>query len=102
MGARGEVDAALVGRRAELVVYPFDLTSVEVRLEGRSMGLAVPGTHLPPHPPEGQARHCGRPGADGHRLPQPVPARRSPGEHRSTPTRSESSYEALLRVGGST
>ena len=42
MGARGEVDAALVGRRAELVVYPFDLTSVEVRLEGRSMGLAVP------------------------------------------------------------
>ncbi|MDQ2729309.1 MAG: DDE-type integrase/transposase/recombinase [Actinomycetota bacterium] len=37
-----EVDAALVGRRAELVFDPFDLTSIEVRFEGRPMGLAVP------------------------------------------------------------
>lgn len=37
-----EVDAALVGRRAQLVFDPFDLTSIEVRFEGRSMGLAVP------------------------------------------------------------
>jgi hypothetical protein len=36
-----EVDAALVGRRVELVFDPFDLTSVEVRFEGRSMGAGV-------------------------------------------------------------
>jgi putative transposase len=37
-----EVDAALVGRRIELVFDPFDLQRIEVRFEGRSMGLAVP------------------------------------------------------------
>lgn len=37
-----EVDAALVGRRVELVFDPFDLTSIEVRYEGRPMGEAVP------------------------------------------------------------
>ncbi len=36
-----EVDAALVGRRVELVFDPFDLASVEVRFEGRSMGTGV-------------------------------------------------------------
>ncbi len=36
-----EVDAALVGRRVELVFDPFDLTTVEVRFEGRSMGAGV-------------------------------------------------------------
>ena len=37
-----EVDAALVGRKVELVFDPFDLTDIEVRFEGRSMGRAVP------------------------------------------------------------
>jgi putative transposase len=37
-----EVDSALVGRRCELVFDPFDLTTIEVRYEGRTMGLAVP------------------------------------------------------------
>lgn len=36
-----EVDAALVGRRVELVFDPFDLAAVEVRFEGRSMGAGV-------------------------------------------------------------
>jgi len=36
-----EVDAALVGRRAELIFDPFDLTAIEVRFEGRSMGQAA-------------------------------------------------------------
>ncbi|HSH61904.1 MAG TPA: DDE-type integrase/transposase/recombinase, partial [Acidimicrobiales bacterium] len=36
-----EVDAALVGRRVELVFDPFDLASVEVRFEGRSMGTGI-------------------------------------------------------------
>jgi putative transposase len=36
-----EVDAALVGRRVELVFDPFDLATVEVRFEGRSMGNGV-------------------------------------------------------------
>ena len=37
-----EVDAALVGRKAELIFDPFDLTDIEVRYEGRPMGKAVP------------------------------------------------------------
>jgi putative transposase len=44
-----EVDAALVGRKIELLFDPFDLTSIEVRWHGRSMGQAVPhkiGRHV--------------------------------------------------------
>jgi len=37
-----EVDAALVGRRIEVVFDPFDLTALEVRFQGRPMGMAVP------------------------------------------------------------
>lgn len=36
-----EVDAALVGRRVECVFDPFDLTAIEVRFSGRSMGAGV-------------------------------------------------------------
>ena len=46
-----EVDAALVGRKVELVFDPFDLTGIEVRWHGRSMGAAVPhriGRHVHP------------------------------------------------------
>jgi putative transposase len=50
-----EVDAALVGRRVELVFDPFDLTDIEVRFGGRPMGRALPhkvGRHTHPqaHP----------------------------------------------------
>jgi putative transposase len=61
-----QVDAALVGRRVELVFDPFDLTRLEVRHHGRPMGPAVPhriGRHVhrkarpdaapPPVPPTG-------------------------------------------------
>ncbi len=44
-----EVDAALVGRKVELVFDPFDLTRIEVRWHGRPMGVAVPhkiGRHV--------------------------------------------------------
>ena len=44
-----EVDAALVGRKVELVFDPFDLTRIEVRWHGRPMGHAVPhriGRHV--------------------------------------------------------
>lgn len=37
-----EVDAALVGRKAELIFDPFDLCDIEVRYDGRPMGKAVP------------------------------------------------------------
>jgi putative transposase len=37
-----EVDAALAGRRVELVFDPFDLATVEVRWNGKPCGLAVP------------------------------------------------------------
>lgn len=46
-----EVDPALVGRRVECVFDPFDLTAVEIRYHGRSMGTAVPlriGRHTHP------------------------------------------------------
>jgi putative transposase len=39
-----EVDAALVGRKVELVFDPFDLTRVEARFNNRPMGPAVPVT----------------------------------------------------------
>ena len=50
-----EVDAALVGRRVEVVFDPFDLTRLEVRYQGRPMGTAIPhriGRHVHPdaHP----------------------------------------------------
>ncbi len=46
-----EVDAALVGRKVELVFDPFDLTRIEVRYQHRPMGVAVPlviGRHTHP------------------------------------------------------
>ena len=57
-----QVEHSLVGRRVELVFDPFDLTHIEVRLNGAPMGIAVPhriGRHahpkarpeLPPAPP---------------------------------------------------
>ncbi|MBW3621478.1 MAG: DDE-type integrase/transposase/recombinase [Actinobacteria bacterium] len=36
-----EVDAALVGRRVELIFDPFDMTDIEVRFGGQSMGKAA-------------------------------------------------------------
>lgn len=46
-----QVDAALVGRRVELIFDPFDLTDIEVRFGGRPMGKAAPhhiGRHSHP------------------------------------------------------
>ena len=48
-GNKYEVDAVLVGRKVELVFNPFDLTRIQVRWRGRSMGQAVPhviGRHV--------------------------------------------------------
>jgi putative transposase len=50
-GNEYEVDAALVGRRCELIFDPFDLTRIEVRYQQRPFGLAVPvriGRHTHP------------------------------------------------------
>ena len=50
-GNQYEVDAALVGRKVELVFDPFDLTRIEVRYQHRPFGLAVPlviGRHTHP------------------------------------------------------
>ena len=41
-GNHYEVDAALVGRRIQLVFDPFDLTHLEVRWDGRDFGTAIP------------------------------------------------------------
>ncbi|MBA2575117.1 MAG: DDE-type integrase/transposase/recombinase [Euzebyaceae bacterium] len=51
-GNRYEVDAALVGCVVELVFDSFDLTHVEARYAGRSMGVATPhvlGRRVHPH-----------------------------------------------------
>jgi putative transposase len=48
-GNHYQVDAALVGRRVELVFDPFDLTHIQVRWHGRATGAAVPhkiGRHV--------------------------------------------------------
>ena len=37
-----EVDAALAGRKVDLVFDPFDLTDITVRYDGRNMGKAAP------------------------------------------------------------
>ena len=37
-----EVDAALVGRKVELVFDPLDMTELAVRYQGRDMGKAIP------------------------------------------------------------
>lgn len=60
-----EVDTALVGRKVELVFDPFDLTTIEVRWQGRSMGAALPhkiGRHV---------HHKARP--DENTPPPPAP-----------------------------
>ena len=67
-----EVDAALVGSRVEVVFDPFDLESVEIRFQGRSMGQGLPVTHRPPLAPSGPQGSGPGPRADGHRLPRPV------------------------------
>ncbi|MBV9714874.1 MAG: DDE-type integrase/transposase/recombinase [Solirubrobacterales bacterium] len=46
-----EIDAALVGRKVELIFDPFDLTRIEVTYQHRPFGLAVPlliGRHTHP------------------------------------------------------
>jgi len=46
-----QVDPSLVGRKVELVFDPFDLTTIEVRLRGKPVGLAIPfkiGRHAHP------------------------------------------------------
>jgi putative transposase len=46
-----EVDAALVGSKVDVVFDPFDLTTVEIRFQGRSMGTGTPvviGRHSHP------------------------------------------------------
>lgn len=46
-----QVDPALVGRRVELVFDPFDLATIEIRLNGAPKGLAIPhriGRHAHP------------------------------------------------------
>jgi putative transposase len=50
-GNRYEVDAALAGRKVEVVFDPFDLTRIEIRYQQRPFGLAVPlqiGRHTHP------------------------------------------------------
>jgi putative transposase len=58
-----EVDAALVGRRVELVFDPFDLTELAVRYQGRDMGVAI-GHQI--------GRHV-HPGAKPETSPKPAP-----------------------------
>jgi putative transposase len=46
-----QVDPSLAGRRVELIFDPFDLTSIEVRWQGRPAGQAIPhiiGRHAHP------------------------------------------------------
>nr|WP_281250125.1 Mu transposase C-terminal domain-containing protein [Nonomuraea jiangxiensis] len=45
------VDPSLVGRKVELALDPFDLTTLELRFRGQPMGMAIPqiiGRHAHP------------------------------------------------------
>jgi transposase InsO family protein len=66
-----EVDPMLAGMRIELVFDPFDLTDIEVRASGKTLGKAGPAPRRPPCPPQGEPGDTGRTGvADRDRLPQ--------------------------------
>ena len=54
-GNHYEVDAALVDQKVDLVFDPFDLSRIEVRYEGRAMGMAV-AHHTGRHSRHPQAR----------------------------------------------
>jgi putative transposase len=58
-----QVDAALTGRRVELVFDPFDLSELTVRYDGRDMGAAI-GHHI--------GRHV-HPTAKPDTAPEPAP-----------------------------
>jgi len=60
-GNHYEIDAALVQSKVELVFDPFDLSDIEVRYQGRSMGKAVPR----------QIRHHTHPKARPETVPPP-------------------------------
>src|SRR5439155_13398318 len=67
------VDPALVGRKVALVFDPFDLTMMEVRFNGKPMGLAVPHTltrhaHPKATPETPEAERAARTGIDYLRL----------------------------------
>ena len=55
-----EVDAALVGRKVELVFDPFDLTRIEVRYQHRPFGPAVPLVIGRQHPSASRSASCRR------------------------------------------
>ena len=65
-----QVDAALVGRKVELVFSPFDLETVEVRYRDKCVWESPAAHHLPPRPPESQTRdpRARAGGWDGDRL----------------------------------
>jgi putative transposase len=63
-GNRYEVDPALVGTTVELVFDPFDLAVIEVRYQGRAMGVARPAKlarHVHPQAHPAQPTPAGAP-----------------------------------------
>ena len=66
-----EVDAALVGRKVELVFSPFDMETVEVRYQDKSHGKALPHNITRHVHPKARAEIPEPPIApgDGDRLP---------------------------------
>ena len=78
-----EVDAALVGRRVELIFDPFDLTRLQVRWHGRDMGAAVPHridrhVHAKARPNRPPIRRRRRPGSTTLRWSRPGTPRNWP------------------------
>ena len=66
-----ELDAALVGRKVELVFDPFDLEKVAVRYMGRGLRPGGAPKDRPPLPPHGKAQGRAR-APHRHRLPGAV------------------------------
>ena len=68
-----EVDPELAGRQVDLVFDPLELTEVEVRLDGRQLGMAVPRVIKRHVHPRAQPRRSRPARADRDRLPRPDP-----------------------------
>ena len=92
-----QVDAWLAGRMVELVFDPFDLADVEVRLEGKPAGKAVPFA-------VSRHRHPKTRTGDGKPRTEPAPTGidylAALGDGHDSELRDQVSYRRLLDSGG--
>ena len=73
-----QVEAALVGRKVELVFSPFNLEHIEVRYRDSQLRPGGAAPHHPPRPPESPTGNTRTGAGAGHRDRLPATGRRHP------------------------